>query len=149
MDAERLVSITISIPKVYRDQLRKMIAQSNLENPDEVTSLSQLGRECLRPVDHRTARPRRYRGVQVFPKERPPLIGPRSNPFGGVRLPDRGRLCLPKQGSHHGRDSHLLRGSFYGAFQDEWAHRPGSDVARLADEVALPGRREPFTRQGR
>jgi hypothetical protein len=47
MDAEKLVSITISIPKVYRDQLRRMIAESNLKNPDEVTSLSELGRQIF------------------------------------------------------------------------------------------------------
>ena len=47
MDNERLVSVTISIPKVHRDQLRRMIAERNLKNPDEVTSLSELGREIL------------------------------------------------------------------------------------------------------
>jgi hypothetical protein len=47
MDAERLVSVTISIPKSCRDQLRKIVAEINLKNPDEVTSLSKLGREIL------------------------------------------------------------------------------------------------------
>jgi len=47
MDAEKLVSITISIPKSCRDRLRKIIAEINLNNPDEVTSLSELGREIL------------------------------------------------------------------------------------------------------
>ena len=47
MDAERLVSITISILKSCRDQLRKIVAEINLKNPDEVTSLSELGREIL------------------------------------------------------------------------------------------------------
>lgn len=47
MGTERLVSITISIPKVYRDRLRKIVAQSNLKNPDKVTSLSELGREIF------------------------------------------------------------------------------------------------------
>jgi hypothetical protein len=42
MDAERLVSMTISIPKVYRDRLRKIVAQSNLENLDEAMSVSRL-----------------------------------------------------------------------------------------------------------
>ena len=31
MDAERLVSITISIPKVCRDQLRRIAAETNLK----------------------------------------------------------------------------------------------------------------------
>jgi hypothetical protein len=47
MDTDRLVSITISVPKTYRDQLRKIIAQSNLKNPDELTSISRLGREIF------------------------------------------------------------------------------------------------------
>jgi hypothetical protein len=47
MDAERLVSITISILKSCRDQLRKIVAEINLKNPDEVTSLSQFGRKIL------------------------------------------------------------------------------------------------------
>lgn len=47
MDAERLVSITISVPKSCRDQLRKIVAQSNLENLDETTNISQLGREIF------------------------------------------------------------------------------------------------------
>ena len=47
MDTERLVSITISVPKSYRDQLRKIIAQSNLENLDEAMSISRMGREII------------------------------------------------------------------------------------------------------
>jgi hypothetical protein len=47
MDTERLVSITISVPKSYRDQLRKIVAEINLKNPDEVTSLSRMGREII------------------------------------------------------------------------------------------------------
>lgn len=44
MDDERLVSITISVPKSCRDRLRRIVAETNLKNPDEVTSLSELGR---------------------------------------------------------------------------------------------------------
>ena len=47
MDAERLVSITISIPKVCRDQLRRIAAETNLKNPDQLISLSELGREIF------------------------------------------------------------------------------------------------------
>jgi hypothetical protein len=47
MDTQTLVSLTISVPKSYRDQLRRIVAQSNLKNPDEVTSLSKLGREIF------------------------------------------------------------------------------------------------------
>ena len=47
METDALVSITISVPKKYRDKLRKIVAQANLENPDKVTSLSELGREIF------------------------------------------------------------------------------------------------------
>ena len=47
MEPEKLVLITISVPKSCRNQLRKIIAQSNLKNPDQVTSLSELGREIF------------------------------------------------------------------------------------------------------
>lgn len=47
MDEEKFVSITISLPKVYRDQLRMMAAEASLRNPDEVTSVSQLGRKII------------------------------------------------------------------------------------------------------
>jgi len=47
MSRERLVSITISVPKSYRDQLRKIIAQSNLDNLDKATSISELGRKIF------------------------------------------------------------------------------------------------------
>lgn len=47
MDTEKLVSITISIPKMYRDQIRRIVAQDNLKNPDKVTSVSELGREIF------------------------------------------------------------------------------------------------------
>ena len=55
METERFVSITISIPKRYRNQMRTMVAQDNLKNPDKVTSLSELAREilceCLNELD--------------------------------------------------------------------------------------------------
>ena len=47
MDTEKLVSITISIPKIYKDRLRKIVARRNLENLDRATSISQLGREIF------------------------------------------------------------------------------------------------------
>jgi hypothetical protein len=47
MEQERFVSITISLPKVYRDQLRRMAAEASLKNPDEFKSISQLGREII------------------------------------------------------------------------------------------------------
>ena len=47
METERLVSVTISIPKSYRDHLRKIVAEEDLKNPDEVASLSELGKEII------------------------------------------------------------------------------------------------------
>ncbi len=47
MGQEKFVSITISLPKVFRDQLRKMAAKASLKSPDEVMSVSQLGRKII------------------------------------------------------------------------------------------------------
>lgn len=47
METEKLVSISISIPKNYRDQLRRMAAEASLKNPDEFMSISQLGRAII------------------------------------------------------------------------------------------------------
>ena len=45
MEQGKLVSITISLPKFYRDQLKRMAAEASLNNPDEFMCISQLGRE--------------------------------------------------------------------------------------------------------
>jgi len=50
MEQERFVSITISLPKAFRDQMRRMAAEASLKDPDEFMSISQLGREIL--CDH-------------------------------------------------------------------------------------------------
>lgn len=47
MHTQTLVSLTISLPKSCRDQLRKIVAEINLQNPDQVTSVSELGREIF------------------------------------------------------------------------------------------------------
>ena len=41
------VALMISIPKGYRDMLRKIAAEKNLANPDEVISASGLVREII------------------------------------------------------------------------------------------------------
>ncbi len=55
MDQEKLISVTLSLPQKYRDRLRKMAAQQNLENPERFTSVSELGREiicgCLKELE--------------------------------------------------------------------------------------------------
>jgi hypothetical protein len=47
MTMDRKVSITISIEKVYRDQLRTMAAKRNLHDPDQLTSASTIAREII------------------------------------------------------------------------------------------------------
>jgi hypothetical protein len=47
MTTDRKVSITISIEKVYRDQLRTMAARRNLHDPDQLTSASTIAREII------------------------------------------------------------------------------------------------------
>ena len=47
MCQEEKVSLTISIPKSYRDRLRTMAAQQNLHDPDQLTSASTIAREII------------------------------------------------------------------------------------------------------
>ena len=47
MYQEEKVSLTISIPKSYRDRLRTMAAQQNLHDPDQLTSASTIAREII------------------------------------------------------------------------------------------------------
>jgi len=44
---EEKVSMTISIDKPYRDQLRTMAAEQNLQDPDRITSASTIAREII------------------------------------------------------------------------------------------------------
>ena len=44
---DKKVSITISIAKGYRDQLRTMAAKRNLHDPDQLTSASTIAREII------------------------------------------------------------------------------------------------------
>ena len=37
----------LSIPKSFRDKLRVMAAEQNLENPDQVTSASTIAKEIV------------------------------------------------------------------------------------------------------
>jgi hypothetical protein len=47
MSKEEKVSLTISIDKSYKDKLRIMAAEQNLNNPDKVTSASTLAKEII------------------------------------------------------------------------------------------------------
>ena len=47
MQQEEKVSLTIAIPKNYRDRLRTMAAEQNLQDPDRLTSASTIAREII------------------------------------------------------------------------------------------------------
>ena len=47
MSTEEKVSLTISISKSYRDRLRTMAAEQNLQDPDMLTSASTIAREII------------------------------------------------------------------------------------------------------
>ena len=53
MSIEEKVSLTISVDKVYRDRLRTMAAQQNLNDPDQLTSASTLAREIICEYIHK------------------------------------------------------------------------------------------------
>ena len=42
-----LLPFMISIPREIRDNLRKLAATRNLENPDDVTSAAQIARKII------------------------------------------------------------------------------------------------------
>ena len=53
MSIDKKVSLTLSIPKAYRDNLRMMAARQNLHDPDKRTSASTIAREILcEYIDH-------------------------------------------------------------------------------------------------
>jgi hypothetical protein len=47
MPNDEKVSLTISISKEYRDRLRTMAAEQNLQDPDQLTSASTIAREII------------------------------------------------------------------------------------------------------
>ncbi len=47
MSTQEKVSLTLSIEKTYRDCLRTMAAQQNLNDPNQLTSASTLAREII------------------------------------------------------------------------------------------------------
>ena len=47
MSENKPVPLMLSIPKSFRDKLRMMAAEQNLENPDRVTSASTIAREIV------------------------------------------------------------------------------------------------------
>ena len=47
MPENKPVPLMLSIPKSFRDKLRRMAAEQNLNNPDQVTSASTIAREIV------------------------------------------------------------------------------------------------------
>jgi hypothetical protein len=47
MVSEKVVPVTIALPKPYRDLLRKIALEESLKNPDQIVTTSRLGREIL------------------------------------------------------------------------------------------------------
>ena len=47
MTTEKVISVTIAIPKPYRDFLRRMALEESMKNPDRMVTVSQIGRELL------------------------------------------------------------------------------------------------------
>jgi|COG998Drversion2_1049125.scaffolds.fasta_scaffold928466_2 hypothetical protein len=47
MPENKPVALMLSIPKVYRDKLRRLAAEKNLKDPDQVTSASTIAREIV------------------------------------------------------------------------------------------------------
>ena len=47
MVPEKVVPVTIALPKPYKDLLRKIALEESLKNPDQIITTSRLGREIL------------------------------------------------------------------------------------------------------
>ena len=47
MTTEKVISISIGIPKVYRDLLRRLVLEANMKEPEHTVTLSQIGREIM------------------------------------------------------------------------------------------------------
>lgn len=47
MTTEKVISISIGIPKVYRDLIRRLVWEANGKNPEHTVTLSEVGREIM------------------------------------------------------------------------------------------------------
>ena len=47
MITEKVISISIGIPKVYRDLLRGLVLEANIKNPEHTVTVSQIGRKIM------------------------------------------------------------------------------------------------------
>jgi len=47
MSTEKVISVTIAIPKVYRDLLRRLVLEANIKDPEHTVTVSEMGREIM------------------------------------------------------------------------------------------------------
>ena len=47
MTTEKIIPLTIGLPKSYRDLLRRMVLEANMKNPEHTVTVSQIGREIM------------------------------------------------------------------------------------------------------
>jgi len=47
MTIEKVISVTIAIPKHYRDLLRRLVLEANMKDPEHTVTVSQIGREIM------------------------------------------------------------------------------------------------------
>ena len=47
MTTEKIIPLTIGLPKSYRDLLRRLVLEANMKNPDHTVTVSQIGREIV------------------------------------------------------------------------------------------------------
>jgi hypothetical protein len=47
METEKMLSLTLSIPKSYRDLLRRIAAEQSLKDPDQLVTSARLAREII------------------------------------------------------------------------------------------------------
>ncbi len=47
MRNQEIISISLGIPKAYRDLLRRLVLEANMKNPEHTVTLSQVGREIM------------------------------------------------------------------------------------------------------
>jgi len=47
MTTEKVISVTIALPKAYRDLLRRLVLEENMKNPEHTVTVSEMGREIM------------------------------------------------------------------------------------------------------
>jgi hypothetical protein len=47
MTTEKIIPLTIGLPKSYRDLLRRMALEESMKNPDRMVTPSKIGREII------------------------------------------------------------------------------------------------------